>query len=413
LKRKRSTQVGTKILFEIDSKQHEGAKLNSQNESQKNIIQRIVEGSLRLSTSEEFEELIERFHDNADIHREYADFLAQKKDTDAAHQTYNKTADLYIQANKALQAIVAKIRAWSIVKPNHEQGRSFHAAIQKTTPGESPLQSFFAEMSYPEFIGIMLRMIRVRFPSGQFVVKYGDPANDIYFIVSGTIEERTHVSANKQGTSPSTSIKFLSDNDIFGETFPLEQFNVSKSDIKTLTAVELVKIKKPILADILKKHTGIEKLFKNLYKGPSKNTRERVWTSVRRSVRHEIPIKINLKIFLADDKTELDSVGYTRDMSLGGACIELEEKYWRTKQEQIVDSDAMLHVYLPNVDETLEIMGTVLWVRKDTQAGKDLTLIGIRFKAMSDADRDFLNEYCFGSDGEQNLIWDLWETYVK
>ena len=405
--------MGQKSFLKLILNNTWGAKLNSQNESRKNIIQRIVEGSLRLSTAEEFEELIEQFHDNADIHREYADFLAQKKDTDAAYQTYNKTADLYIQANKALQAIVAKIRAWSIVKPNHEQGRSFHAAIRKITPGESPLQTFFAEMSYPEFIGIMLRMIRVRFPSDQFVVKYGDPGNDIYFIVSGTIEERTHVSANKQGTSPTTSIKFLSDNDIFGEIFPLEQFNVSKSDIKTLTAVELVKIKKPILADILKKHKGIEKLFENLYKGPSGNTKERVWTSVRRSVRHEIPIKINLKIFMADDKTELDSVGYTRDISLGGACIELEEKYWSAKQEKVVDSDAMLHVYLPNVDETLEIMGTVLWTRNDTRAGKEISLIGIQFKTLSDADRDFLNEYCFGSDGEQNLLWDLWETYVK
>ncbi len=377
------------------------------------MIQRIVEGSLRLSTAEEFIKLIEQFEDNADIHREYADFLAQKKEIDAAYRAYIKAADLYLQANKALQAIVAKIRAWSIVKPNHEQGRSFHAAIRKIAPGESALQTFFAEMSYPEFIGIMLRMIRVRFPADQFIVKYGDPGNDIYFIVSGTIEERTHVSAGKRGESPGTSVKFLSDNDIFGEAFPLDQFNVSKSDIKTLTAVELVKIKKPILTDILKKHTGIAKRLQNLYKGPSGDSKERAWTSVRRSVRHEIPIKTNLKLILADGKTKLDSTGFTRDMSLGGACIELEEKYWGTKQDVVIDSDAILNIYLPNVNETLEITGTVLWVRKDTQDGKDLLLIGIRFKRLSDADRDFLNKYCFGSDGEQNLIWDLWETYVK
>jgi PilZ domain/Cyclic nucleotide-binding domain len=387
--------------------------LNSLSESQKNTIQRIVEGSLRLSTTEEFEKLIEQFSDNPDIHREYADFLVQKKDTEAAYQAYNKTADLYIQANKALQAIVAKIRAWSIVKPNHEQGRSFHGSVQKTTPGESPLQAFFAEMSYPEFIGIMLRMIRVRFPADQFVVKYGDPGNDIFFIVSGTIEEMTHVPTNKRGESPSTSIKFLSDNDIFGEAFPLDQFNISKSDIKTVTAVELVKIKKPILTDIIKKHQGIEKLLENLYKGPTEGVQGRTWTSVRRSVRHEIPIKVNLKIFPADDEIELESVGYTKDISLGGACIELEEKHWGVSNETIVDSDAMLNIYLPNVDEFLEITGTVLWIRKDTQKDKNLSLIGIQFKTLSDADRDFLDEYCFGSDGEQNLIWDLWETYVK
>ena len=387
--------------------------MNSLNESQKNTIQRIVEGSLRLSTTEEFEKLIEQFSDNPDIHREYADFLVQNKDTEAAYQAYNKTADLFIQANKALQATVAKIRAWSIVRPNHEQGRSFHAAVQKTTPGESPLQSFFAEMSYPEFIGIMLRMIRVRFPADQFVVKYGDPGNDIYFIVSGTIEEMTHVPVSKRGESPGTSINFLSDNDIFGEAFPLNQFNISKSDIKTVTAVELVKIKKPILTDIIKKHKGIEKLLETLYKGPTGGAQGRGWSSVRRSVRHEIPIKVNLKIFPADDEIEIESVCYTGDISLGGACIELGEKHWAAKNETIVDSDAMLNIYLPNVDEFLEIMGTVLWIRKDTQGDKNLSLIGIQFKTLSDADRDFLNKYLFGSDGEQNLIWDLWETYVK
>jgi hypothetical protein len=387
--------------------------LNSQYESQKNIIQRIVEGSLRLSTAEEFEKLIEQFNDNADIHREYADFLVQKKETQAAYQEYNKTADLFIQNSKALQAIVAKIRAWSIVKPTHEQGKSFHTAVKKTAPGESPLQTFFSEMSYPEFIGIMLRMIRVRYPADQFVVKYGDPGEDIYFVVSGTLEEVTHMPANKQGASPSAFIKFLSDNDIFGEAFPLEQFNVSRSDVKTLTAVELVKIKKPILADILNKHKGIEKLLQNLYKGPSGDARGRSWTSVRRSARHGIPIKVDLKIFLSDDKTELDSVGYTRDISLGGACIELEEKQWVDKQERLIDSEAMLHIYLPNVDETLEILGTVLWIRKDPQEDKNLSLIGIQFKTLAEDDRDFLNQYCFGSDGEQNLIWDLWKTYVK
>jgi CRP-like cAMP-binding protein len=387
--------------------------LNSPDESQKNIVQRIIEGSLRLSSSEEYEKLLLEFGDNADIHREYADFLIQKKDAEAAYQAYNKAADLYIRADKALQAIVAKIRAWSIIKPNHQQGRAFHADIRKTSVGVSPLQTFFSEMSYPEFIAIMLRMIRIRYPADQHIVKYGDPGNDIYFIVSGTIEERMHMPASKRGASPSTSIKFLSDNDIFGEVFPLDQFNVSQSDIKTITAVELVKIKKPILSDVIKKHKGIEQRLTNLYKGPSGDVKDRSWTSVRRSIRHEIPIKVRLIIFLADNENELESIGYTRDISLGGACLELGEQHWGVKLQTVVNAETMLQIYLPNVEEMLEIPGTILWARKESQGDQDVPIIGIQFKNMSDADRDFLNEYCFGSDGEQNLIWDLWETYVS
>lgn len=382
-------------------------------ENQNKIVQRIIEGSLRLSSVEEFEQLLKNYGNNPDIQREYADFLVQRKSVENAYNAYNKAADLYIQNDKALQAIVAKIRAWSLVKPNHEQGRAFHADVRRTTSGTSALQTFFSDLSYPEFIGIMLRMIRVRFPADQYIVKYGDPANDIYFIVSGTVQERIHMPASKRGESPATAIKFLSDNDIFGEIFPLELFNVSPSDIKTVTAVELVKIKKPILTEVIKKHSGIQAHLVNLHKGPSRNTNDRSWTSVRRSVRHEIPIKVHLTVSLQDDASELAAVGYTRDISLGGACLELTEQRWGALLKTIVDADAILQIYLPNVDEMLEIPGTVLWIKKEMQAEAELPILGIQFNKLSMADRDFLNEHCFGTDGEQNLIWDLWETYVK
>ena len=377
------------------------------------MAQRIIEGSLRLSSIEEYEQLLANYGDNPDIRREYADFLVQRKFVQDAYKAYNRAADLYIQDGKALQAIVSKIRAWSLVKPNHEQGRAFHADIRRTTSGASALQTFFSELSYPEFIAIMLRMIRVRFPADQYIVKYGDPANDIYFIVSGTVEERLHMPASKRGESPSTAIKFLSDNDIFGEIFPLEQFNVSPSDIKTITAVELVKIKKPVLTEVIKKHAGIQERLINLYKGPSGNAKDRSWTSVRRSVRHEIPIKAHLSVSLNDNTSELAAVSYTRDISLGGACLELIEQRWGSLVDTIVDAEAILQIYLPNVDEMLEIPGTVLWVKKEKQAEAAVTIIGIQFNKLSASDRDFLNSHCFGSDGEQNLIWDLWETYVK
>ncbi len=383
------------------------------NQNQDKIVQRIIEGSLRLSSLDEFEQLLANYSDNPDIHREYADFLVQRKNVDDAYKAYNRAADLYIQTDKALQAIVAKIRAWSLTKPNHEQGRAFHADIRRTTSGTSALQTFFSELSYPEFIGIMLRMIRVRFPADQYIVKYGDPANDIYFIVSGTVEERMHMPASKRGESPSTAIKFLSGNDIFGEIFPLEQFNVSPSDVKTVTAVELVKIKKPILNEVIKKHTGIQERLINLYKGPSGNAKDRSWTSVRRSVRHEIPIKVHLAVSLEDDVSEVASVGYTRDISLGGACLELTQQRWGALLESIVDAEANLQIYLSNVDEMLEIPGTILWIKKEMRTGVEVPIIGIQFNKLSEADREFLNEHCFGSDGEQNLIWDLWETYVK
>jgi hypothetical protein len=257
----------------------------------------------------------------------------------------------------------------------------------------------------------MLRMIRIRFPADQFVVRFGDPGNDIFFVVSGTLEERRHLSARKKGSTPETAIKFLSDNDIFGEVFPLESFNFSQSDIKTITSVELVKIKKPVLVEILNKHQGIEKLLKGLYKGPGRD-KDRSWASVRRAVRHEIPIEVKLKIFL-DEGNELESFGFTKDISLGGACIEFHEKHWGVKLEDLKDSNILIQINLPNVNETLEILGKILWGKKDGESKEEGITVGIQFRDLSVSDRDFLEEYCFGCDGEQNLIWNLWETYVK
>jgi hypothetical protein len=46
------------------------------------------------------------------------------------------------------------------------------------------------------------------------------------------------------------------------------------------------------------------------------------------------------------------------------------------------------------------------------ETGKN-TALGIQFKSMSDPDRELLEAYCTGGEGEQNLMWNLWDSLLK
>jgi hypothetical protein len=61
----------------------------------------------------------------------------------------------------------------------------------------------------------------------------------------------------------------------------------------------------------------------------------------------------------------------------------------------------------------MNLKGTVAWSKATPQAGKTALELGIEFVDLPKADMDLLNQFCLGTSGEQNLIWSLWESFVK
>ncbi len=61
----------------------------------------------------------------------------------------------------------------------------------------------------------------------------------------------------------------------------------------------------------------------------------------------------------------------------------------------------------------LTILGKIVWVRGVSENKKKHVLMGIAFNAISDLNRELLSAYCISSEGEQNLMWDLWEALVN
>lgn len=388
--------------------------MNIQNESHVSMVARIREGTLLLKSREEYERLLDLYPKRASLHRSFADFLAKQGDQPNAIKSYEKASELYLETRRSLQAIVATILAWSIVKPTHEQGRVFHAAVRGSIKVETPLQSFFATLSYPELVAVMLRLMRIQYPANYAINRFGDSADELFFIVSGNLKETTYLATGGDESDHRATVRHLSENDIFGDVYPLAVESASQSDVETLTHVELVKITRTVLQQLCRKFPRVELLLAKLHKDPGETQGGRVWSSVRRFVRHEIPTKVNLAISPIRENTPIiQATGFTRDISLGGACIDLGDRHLPIPVEALKGAGIKVTIKLPSIDQTLTLDGTIVWSSASKNNERAGTSVGVQFGLMSDAERNTLEAYCSGGDAEQNLLWNLWDDFVK
>ena len=380
-------------------------------EDKRGILDRLADGSLSLTSEKEYQELISFFSDKGEIFRAYGDFLSKREKKNDAFQNYTHAARIFLGEGKTFQAIVSKILAWSIFKPTHAEGRAFFSALQSSIKEESPLRYLFTNISYQELVTLMLRLVRVQFDAGRTIIRTGQTCGDVFFVVSGTLEEKIAqpVNAEESGSEPLTQQLF--DNDIFGDVFPIQKKSISLSEIKTLTPVEVVKISKADLVETCRKHPHLEQLLIKLYKGPPNKEHGRSWPSVRRSTRHENPIRATVMLALRrGDTTPIAFEGMSRDISIGGACIDLGLKYGSIRTQALLDTRSIMEIDLPS-DNSISIPGWITWCKKIEEPGGISIIIGIKFEPLSNDARDFLKVYCFGYEDEQSLMWGLWEDY--
>jgi CRP-like cAMP-binding protein len=383
-------------------------------ETQGSIVQRIIDGSVTIDSIGEFENVTKIFPDDPGIYRAFADLLAQKKSIGAAVNAYRKATRLFIDLGMTLQAIVSKILEWRIVQPSHQEGRAFYSDLRKAEVQEGSLENFLTRMAYPEIVAFMVNLVRVRLPARKIVKKFGDPENDIYFVVSGSLKETTFRALAEGEWGAEKSTADLAENDFFGDVYPFDQQEVSQSDVETITRVELVKISKERLRTVCNKYPNVELLVRNLYGTRSESREKEPTRTVRKTARHKLPTKVRLKIFPQEpDKSPLVVDGITEDISSGGACLVLGAKYRTGHPAGLLGKSVKVEMNLPRAVANLNILGTVVWSKEVPQEGETSIVVGVQFKEMSDDNRAALDDYCFGSEGEQNLIWSLWESYMK
>ena len=190
--------------------------------------------------------------------------------------------------------------------------------------------------------------------------------------------------------------------------------HVSQSDIKTITRVELAKISKSNLMNICRKNPDVKLLVRNLYWSRSEFVEKEFTGTVRKTVRYKLPTQINLKIFQDEPgKVPLNVSGFTEDMSLGGARVVLGAKYETGHADNLTGKNVKIKIDLPTSSDSLSILGVIVWSQEVYLEGKTTAVVGIQFKEMTDTDRRLLESYHYGSEGEQNLIWSLWDSLME
>lgn len=382
-------------------------------ERQDSIVNRILDGTITIDSIEEFEDLLKAFPNDPRLHRVFADRLLKEKSVSAAEE-YKKSASLFIEAGMPLQAIACKMFEWRINKPAKEEGLAFHTALCECNPQNIDVQQFFTKLTYNEMVALMANIVPHNYPANTVLKKFGDEENELYFVISGALEETNYHRIEADENVQKQSTTNLIESDIFGRIYPFDEDKLSESDIESITRVQLLKISKLKLAALCGEHPNLNLLMRDLCESRFEINRERHSKTVRKTARHQLPMEVNLKIFQEEsEKPPLNLSGFTDDISLGGTCVVLGAKYQTGDITHLTGKNVKIQMSLPIESISLNILGIIVWGKEIPVEGKKTAIIGVQFKEINEVDRGILKGYCFGSEAEQNLIWSLWNSLME
>ncbi|MEJ2222999.1 MAG: Crp/Fnr family transcriptional regulator, partial [Desulfobacterales bacterium] len=330
------------------------------------IAEQIVDGSIAIKSIEEFKSILKIFPKDPALQKAYSNLLRKTEQPEEAVKSYDKTAQLFIEAGKILQAIDSKMLQWKIKPPTPQEAQAFYSFLRKGSYYESPLKTFFHRLTYQELVSFVSKLVRLELSPGKMIKKTGDEEKNLYFVVSGNLKETVFVPLRKGDDSLYRKrASFLNENQFFGDVYPFKEENRSKSYIETSTRAELVSITKSNLIKICEKHPNIEMGLMDLYKIRKKNGNDGVQAKVRKMGRHQLPLKINLHILTnVNQKEPLIIDGYSRDVSIGGLCVILDGKYKSISAISKNIKEAKIEMSLPNEELVLKVAGSIVWSRE-------------------------------------------------
>jgi CRP-like cAMP-binding protein len=373
------------------------------NDQKADIVEQITGRFSNINSVEEFEELLKDFPDDPALHKVYADLMVRKSFSDKAALAYGRAAALYLKSGKLLPAVFVKLLQWRLKSPFYQDAQLFLSALNDNSLPDTPLKVFFEKLSKPEILRIIRCMENIKVSTGQLIYKIDDEQEDLYFIVSGNIKEIKYEPVQSgEETVFKQSIDHLSEDDTFGELYPINKKNVCQSYIETIEPTELVKIPKHMLLPICRKYPNVETGLQALSAFREEFRKAKLMRKNRRSQRHEILIKMSLEIFphsSASFPIVLDA--YSKDMSIGGTCVVLDandlsvaksvSKFSKTVKESVVK------ISFPSEGMELKVSGKIAWSQEIIFKGKRTLAVGIQFLDLSPKLRGMLFVFADGA----------------
>jgi CRP-like cAMP-binding protein len=378
-----------------------------------NYGERAMESSSTMDSTEAFEALLVQTPGDHFLVRAYADFLAGKESFALAAKNYRKAAELFGTAGLVLCAVAAKVMEWKVAKPSRRECRPLYAAIRDVR-SEKPLSDFFCHMAYAELVAVMSRLDPVHLPAGAVIKHPEDEEDFLCFLVSGTVVETISPQAG-EGTPVRREYSSQSaEANYFGDVYPLDEDRVSLSQFETVDACEVLRISRSQLTDLCDEHPNVQILLMRLTKAHRLYRQKEGARKFRKAVRFHLQTQVDMKIFGSDpNRGSLVLKGSVQDISLGGACISLGEKYLTGPPSEIIGKSVKVLVNVPKVEVGLNLFGTIAWCREVLREGKTIVIAGVQFKDMTQADLAFLKKHCYVGEEAQDFISYLWESQPK
>jgi len=346
---------------------------------QSSIVKQIIDGLITIDSIGEFQSMLKIFQGNAHLHRALADLLVKRKSSSAAAEYYEKAARLFVESGYVLQAVVAKMLQWQIVKPSFMSIKTFYHSLIENNPRSTPLNMFFAGLSFREFIVLVTRLERIVLPAGKMVKKFGDPENTLFMVVSGRLHRRIYPSVN--GNGEQNPVIESIEEEIFGEVCPLDKERYSQSYTETATRVELAKIGRDSLLEISKEFPSVAVAVRELFENQRKLAPPPFIE--RKMRRHTIPVQVSIEVLDEDETTALARLnGFTRDLSIGGACLVFEEHSQTPPPHLLIGKSVNIMMSPPNDAMTLKIKGSIVWSQTIANEVPNARAVGIEFNNM-------------------------------
>jgi CRP-like cAMP-binding protein len=388
--------------------------LNGQNENQVNVVNKIIDGSTSIDSIDEFKNILQTAHDDPALLKIYADLLVQKEMYEDASNIYREAVERFIESGMMLPAIFCKIKEWSNIRSSDRECRAIYSGLRDIESDEIAVYNFFARMTYSELFAVIDELEPAHVQAGVLVKKPEDPENDIYFIISGVLSETTYQPSEEGEGEFKKVTENLTENHFLGDIYPFEEERSSSSVVEAITDVEALTISKSDLGRVCRKYPNVEFLTMELCDARSASGGRKSFQQMRASTRYQLQTKVTLKIFPDEEgRSALVLNGFTEDISLGGSCIRLGEKYWTGSLAEMVGKDVKILISVPKVSAGIDALGTIAWKREMSYEGRNTVLIGVRFKEMTKDNFEFLKKHSYVGDGEQDMIFSLWESYVK
>jgi hypothetical protein len=353
--------------------------------SQISIAAQIADGTIQIESIAEFDNVLKLFPDDPELQRVYSDLLLKRKMPEAAAQSYARAAKLFIESGMMVQAIVAKSLQWKISQPSDlNEARYFFSVLKKGSYQQTPVNSFFNTISTPAMLAILYNLVKVRLPAGTIVKKNGEGEKDLFFVVSGALRETIYqpVQSGREMLYKKLNLN-LAESDFFGNVYPFDEDKLSQSYIEAITQVELVKISKAHLVKICRKYPDVEQRILSLIESRPDSGQEKTLLTVRKGGRLHLPINVSVQIDKdASGGNPLILDGYSRDISIGGICVVLNELEQFNASFSRSIKNANVQVSLPSEAMALNVSGTIIWSREMQWEDEKTFLLGIKFKNM-------------------------------